>query len=106
MKIIKNRFFELELEIATTRSGDILKKIKIRKEHFEVETDPLELKGIVELFISNKLKNEKIKNVSIFFVKDGPEKLKIGEVILGKLETIMIRDILFQLQKKFWFFEL
>ena len=103
---IKNRFFKLEFSVQTTTSGDVLKKIIIKKEHFEAETDSLELKGIVELFISNKLKHEKIKNVSIFFVKDGPEKLKIGEVILGKLETIMIRDILFQLQKKFWFFEL
>jgi hypothetical protein len=103
---IKNRFFELEFSIRTTRSGDILKKIKIVKEHFEVETDPLELKGIVELFISNKLKSEKIKNVSIFTPNEGSEKLKIGDIMLSRIEAIIIRDILFQLQRKFWFFEI
>jgi hypothetical protein len=101
---IKNRFFELEFKIATSKTGDILKSVKIVKEHFEVETDPLELKGVVELFIAGKLKHEKVKNVSVFIPKDGPEKLKIGDVMLSRIEAIMTRDILFQLQRKFWFF--
>ena len=63
---IKNRFFELEFSIRTTRSGDILTSVTIAKEHFSAELNPLELKGIVELFVAGKIKNEKIKTFAYF----------------------------------------
>ena len=99
---IKTTYFEFFAFIQLSRQ-DYIKKIIIQKEHYKIILNGIEIiefKALLEAFTRGALKKKKTKLYEILFFEE-ETKIKIQEIMFNMLEVLILKEILFNLSKKY-----